>query len=74
MAAVTLRDREGSFTGDVKHRRWSHGGHSLPGPQPDPGDAPKATTSMSTAVATVEPVFTEPEHLALAGSWLATPA
>jgi integrase/recombinase XerD len=26
-----------------------------------------ATTSTSTAVATVEPVFTEPEHLALAG-------
>ena len=26
-----------------------------------------ATTSPSTAVATVEPVFTEPERLALAG-------
>ena len=28
---------------------------------------PHATTSTSTAVATVEPVFTEPERLALAG-------
>jgi len=33
-----------------------------------------ATTSASTAVAAIEPVFTEPERLALAGFWPATPA
>jgi hypothetical protein len=26
MAVVTLRNRGGSFTGEVKHRRWGHGG------------------------------------------------
>jgi hypothetical protein len=40
LAMVTLRDRGGWFTGGVKHRRWGHGGPSLPGPQPDPGGAP----------------------------------
>src|SRR5262249_60429295 len=34
---------------------------------PRPGRCPMATTSTSTAVIAVEPVFTEPERLALAG-------
>src|SRR5262245_48958337 len=38
-----------------------------PGASAQPGRCPMATTSTSTAVATVESVFTEPERLALAG-------
>jgi hypothetical protein len=33
-----------------------------------------ATMSMSTAVAAIEPVFTESERLAWLGSWPVTPA
>ncbi len=40
IAVMTLRDRPGRLTGEVKHCRWGHGRPSLPGPQPDPGGAP----------------------------------
>jgi hypothetical protein len=44
----------GSFTGEVKHRRSTR-------------EVPMITTSASAAVVVVEPVFTEPERLAVAG-------
>ena len=64
---MTLRDDPGRHTGWGEHCRWGLGGPRLPGPQPDPGGAPMATTSTSAAVAVVELVFTESERLALAG-------
>jgi hypothetical protein len=66
IATVTLRDCLGRPTGDSKHRRWGHGGPSLPGLSPT-REAPMAARPTSATVATVEPVFTEPERLALAG-------
>src|SRR5215467_1319027 len=41
-------------------------GPAVPGLSPT-REVPMATTSTSTAVAAIEPVFTEPERLALAG-------
>src|SRR5690348_11750833 len=67
IAVVTLRNHPGRLTAEVKHRRWGYGEPRFPGASARPGRCPMATTSISTAVATVEPVFTEPEGLALAG-------
>ena len=67
IAVVTLRDRPGRLTG------WGEALSLGPWRAPSsrasarPGRCPMATTSTSTAVAAVEPVFTESERLALAG-------
>jgi hypothetical protein len=66
IAMVTLRDHLGRLTGEVKHHRWGLGRPRLPA-SARPGRCPMATRSTSTAVAAIEPVFTEPERLALAG-------
>ena len=54
---LTLRSR---FTAGT--RSWP----SLPGLS-RPGGTPMTTTTLSTALATIQPVFTESERLALAG-------
>jgi integrase/recombinase XerD len=66
ISMVTLRDHTGGLTGEVKHRRWGLGWPSLQGLSPT-REVLMATSSTSTAVAAVEPVFTEPERFALAG-------
>jgi hypothetical protein len=63
---VTLRDHPSRHTGDSKHVAGATAGPASPGLSPT-GRCPLATTSTSTAVATAEPVFTQPERLALAG-------
>ena len=64
---MTLRDRTGRLTGEVKHRRWGHGAAPPSRASALPGRCLVAATSTSTAVAAVEPLFTEPERLALGG-------
>ena len=66
ISTVTLRDHTGRLTGEVKHRCWGLGWPTLQGLSPT-REVPMATSSTSTAVASVGPVFTEPERLALAG-------
>jgi hypothetical protein len=38
---VTLGDHSGRLAGEVKHRRWGHGGPGLPGLSPNPGGCPR---------------------------------
>jgi hypothetical protein len=61
-----LRHHAGRLIGEMKHRCWGLGWPSLQGLSPT-REVPMATTSTSTAVAAVEPLFTQPERLALAG-------
>src|SRR5262249_55591991 len=66
-ASVTLRDRPGWADGEMNHRCWGVGWPSLR-VSARPGRYPMTTTtSVSTAIAVTEPVFSPQERLALAG-------
>jgi hypothetical protein len=60
---VTLAGR---LTLSFRFTAGSRGGPSPPGLSPA-GRCPKTTAAPSTALATIEPAFTDPERLALTG-------
>src|SRR5215831_14792864 len=64
---VTLRDHPSRHTGDFKASSLGPRRAQPSRASARPGRCPMATTSTSTAVIAVEPVFTEPGRLALAG-------
>src|SRR5215831_14623186 len=64
---VTLRDHPSRHTGDFKASSLGPRRAQPSRASARPGRCPMATTCTSTSVAAVEPVFTQPERLALAG-------